>query len=141
MASILGKPGGPGQFPTHDLSTVRGALHFVDNKFLVFRVPYPIGYFTKWMDGRVDDVGWKGKSLWSTYATRTMFHLETGKGTGKINRPGFHRPRRSRTRRTCIGTHWPPFGAAMPRALRSVAMALLDVRSALMQPSMCGRNA
>jgi hypothetical protein len=27
MASILGKPGGPGQFPTHDLSTVRGALH------------------------------------------------------------------------------------------------------------------
>src|SRR6266446_2289818 len=26
MASILGKPGGPGQFPTHDLSTVRGAL-------------------------------------------------------------------------------------------------------------------
>src|SRR5262249_8501136 len=31
-------------------------------------------------------------------------------------------PRRSRTRRTCIGNHWPPFGAAMPRALRSVAM-------------------
>src|SRR6516162_8522340 len=26
MASFLGKPGGPGQFPTHDLSTVRGAL-------------------------------------------------------------------------------------------------------------------
>src|SRR5262245_19437445 len=26
MASILGKPGGPGQFPTHDLSTVMGAL-------------------------------------------------------------------------------------------------------------------
>jgi hypothetical protein len=29
MASILGKPGGPGQFPTHDLSTVRGALQSV----------------------------------------------------------------------------------------------------------------
>ena len=58
-------------------------LAFVNNKFLVFRVPYPIGYFTKWMDGRVDDPngGWKGKSLWSTYATRTMFQLETGKGT------------------------------------------------------------
>jgi hypothetical protein len=57
-------------------------LAFLDNKFLVFRVPYPIGYFTKWMDGRVDDPngGWKGKSLWSTYATRAMFHLETGKG-------------------------------------------------------------
>src|SRR6516164_42771 len=31
MASILGKPGGPGQFPTHDLSTVRGALQFATN--------------------------------------------------------------------------------------------------------------
>jgi hypothetical protein len=58
-------------------------LALVDDKFLVFRVPYPIGYFTKWMDGRIDDpnAGWKGKSLWSTYSTRTMFHLETGKGT------------------------------------------------------------
>jgi hypothetical protein len=28
MASILGKPGSPGQFPTHDLSTVRGALQW-----------------------------------------------------------------------------------------------------------------
>jgi len=32
MASILGKPGGPGQFPTHDLSTVRGALHCMTNR-------------------------------------------------------------------------------------------------------------
>ena len=58
-------------------------LAFVDGKFLVFRLPYPIGYFTKWMDGRIDDpnAGWKDKSLWSTYATRAMFHLETGKGT------------------------------------------------------------
>ena len=55
--------------------------------------------------------------------------------------PGHHRPRRSRTRRTCIGNHWPPFGAAMPRVLRSVAMALLDVRPVLMQRSMCGRSA
>jgi hypothetical protein len=31
MVSILGKPGGPGQFPTHDLSTVRGALQPTGN--------------------------------------------------------------------------------------------------------------
>jgi hypothetical protein len=31
---------------------------------------------------------------------------------------------------------WPPFGARMPHLLRSVAMALLDVRPALMQRSM-----
>jgi hypothetical protein len=58
-------------------------LALVDGKFVTLRVPYPIGYFTKWMDGRIDDsnAGWKGKALWSTYSTRTMFHLETGKGT------------------------------------------------------------
>jgi hypothetical protein len=35
------------------------------------------------MDGRIDDpnAGWKGKGLWSTYATRTPFHVEGGKGT------------------------------------------------------------
>jgi hypothetical protein len=56
-------------------------LALVDGQFVVLRVPYPIGYFTKWMDGRIDDpnAGWKGKSLWSTYSTRTMFHLEGGK--------------------------------------------------------------
>jgi len=60
-------------------------LALVDGQFVVLRVPYPIGYFTKWMDGRIDDssAGWKGKSLWSTYSTRTMFHLEGG----KENRP------------------------------------------------------
>jgi hypothetical protein len=60
-------------------------LALVDGKFVVLRVPYPIGYFTKWMDGRIDDPngGWKGKGLWSTYSTRTMFHLEGG----KENRP------------------------------------------------------
>jgi hypothetical protein len=58
-------------------------LALVDGKFVVLRVPYPIGYFTKWMDGRIDDpnTGWKGRELWTTYSTRTMSHLETGKGT------------------------------------------------------------
>ena len=58
-------------------------LALVDGKFVTLRVPYPIGYFTKWMDGRIDDANadWKGKALWSTYSTRTMFHLETRKGT------------------------------------------------------------
>jgi hypothetical protein len=35
------------------------------------------------MDGRIDDpaAGWKGRGIWTTYATRAPFHLETGKGT------------------------------------------------------------
>ena len=58
-------------------------LALVDGKFAVLRVPYVNDYFTKGMDGRIDDPngGWKGRALWTTYATRTMFHLETGKGT------------------------------------------------------------
>jgi hypothetical protein len=40
-----------------------------------------------------------------------------------------------------LGNHQPPFGAAMPRALRSAVIALLDARPASMQRSMCGRKA
>jgi hypothetical protein len=58
-------------------------MALVNGKWVVLRVPYPIGFFAKGMDGRIDDpkAGWKGKGLWSTYATRAPFHTETGKGT------------------------------------------------------------
>ncbi len=38
-------------------------LALVDGKFLTLRVPYPMGFFAKGMDGRIDDpnAGWKGK--------------------------------------------------------------------------------
>ena len=44
----------------------------VDEKWVTMRVPYPMGYFAKGMDGRIDDpkAGWKGKGLWSTYSGR-----------------------------------------------------------------------
>ncbi len=55
----------------------------VDGKFMTLRVPYPMGFYAKGMDGRIDDpnTGWKGRGLWTTYATRTPFHMEGGKGT------------------------------------------------------------
>jgi hypothetical protein len=58
-------------------------LALVNGKFLTFRVPYPMGFYAKGMDGRIDDpaAGWKGKGIWSTYATRAPFHAEGGKGT------------------------------------------------------------
>ena len=58
-------------------------LALKDGKILAFRVPYPTGFYTKWMDGRIDDPngGWKGKGLWTTVSTRTPFHMETGRGT------------------------------------------------------------
>jgi hypothetical protein len=58
-------------------------LALVDGKFVILRVPYPMGFFAKGMDGRIDDpkAGWKGKGVWTTWGTRTPFHSETGKGT------------------------------------------------------------
>jgi hypothetical protein len=49
-------------------------------KFTILRVPYPLGFFAKGMDGRIDDpnTGWKGKGLWSTWGTRAVFHTEGG---------------------------------------------------------------
>ena len=64
-----------------------GLLALKDGKWVVLRVPYPLGYYTKWMDGRIDDpnAGWKGKEVWSTISTRTPFHGESGKGaTSKV---------------------------------------------------------
>jgi hypothetical protein len=60
-----------------------GLLVLKDGKWVVLRVPYPLGYYTKWMDGRIDDPksGWKGRGLYSTVSTRAPFHMETGKGT------------------------------------------------------------
>ena len=58
-------------------------LALVNGKWVILRVPYPLGFFAKGMDGRIDDAkaGWKGKGVWTTWGTRTPFHSETGKGT------------------------------------------------------------
>ena len=60
-----------------------GLLALQDGKWVVLRVPYPMGFYTKWMDGRIDDpnAGWKGRGLWATISTRAPFHMEGGKGT------------------------------------------------------------
>jgi hypothetical protein len=59
-----------------------GLLVLKDGKWVVLRVPYPMGFYTKWLDGRIDDpnAGWKGRGLWASISTRTPFHMEGGKG-------------------------------------------------------------
>jgi hypothetical protein len=49
----------------------------------VFRVPYPMGFYSRGLDGRIDDpdAGWKGRALWSNYGTHFVWHIEGGKGT------------------------------------------------------------
>jgi len=73
--------------PINTGNAAEGLLALKDGKWVVMRVPYPLGYYTKWMDGRIDDpsAGWKGRGLWSTVSTRAPFHMETGKGaTSKV---------------------------------------------------------
>jgi hypothetical protein len=64
-----------------------GLLALVNGQILTMRVPYPMGFFAKGMDGRIDNpnAGWKGKGIFTTYATRAPFHAEGGKGnTSKL---------------------------------------------------------
>ena len=69
--------------PINTGNASEGLLVLDDGEWVVLRVPYPAGYYTKWMDGRIDDpdAGWKGRGIWTTISTRAPFHMETGAGT------------------------------------------------------------
>ncbi len=54
---------------------------------LQMRVPYPTGFYSRGLDGRIDDpkIGWKGRGLWTNFGTVTVFHQEDGEGdTSKV---------------------------------------------------------
>ena len=69
--------------PINTGNASEGLLALKDGAWVVLRVPYPMGFYTKWMDGRIDNpaAGWKGRGLWATVSTRAPFHMEGGKGT------------------------------------------------------------
>jgi hypothetical protein len=69
--------------PINTGNASEGLLALRDGRWVVLRVPYPLGFYTKWLDGRIDDpgAGWKGRGLWATISTRAPFHMEGGKGT------------------------------------------------------------
>jgi hypothetical protein len=69
--------------PINTGNASEGLLVLKDGQWIVLRVPYPLGFYTKWLDGRIDDpkAGWKGRGLWATVSTRAPFHMEGGKGT------------------------------------------------------------
>jgi len=62
---------------------IRRSARVEGRQWVILRVPYPLGFYAKWMDGRIDDpkAGWKGRGLWACVSTRAPFHMETGKGT------------------------------------------------------------
>jgi len=51
-------------------------------KFTVFRLPYPMPFFTRGLDGRIDDsrAGWKGRGIWATYSSYMPKFTETKLG-------------------------------------------------------------
>ena len=56
-------------------------IALVNGKFVNIHIPYPMGFFSKNVDGRIDDpnAGWKGRGVWSNTGNRTPFHIEGGK--------------------------------------------------------------
>jgi hypothetical protein len=58
----------------------------VDDKWVTLRVPYPMGFHAKGLDGRIDDpaAGWKGRALWSAYAGRATWHIEGDRERPKV---------------------------------------------------------
>jgi hypothetical protein len=60
-----------------------GFVALKNGKMILLRVPYPLGFYAKGLDGRIDDpnAGWKGRGLWSTSGDRTPWLMEGGKGS------------------------------------------------------------
>jgi hypothetical protein len=59
-----------------------GFAALVNGKMILMKVPYPLGYYAKGLDARIDDPngGWKGRGLWSASGDRTPWLNERGKG-------------------------------------------------------------
>jgi hypothetical protein len=51
--------------------------------WITLRVPYPLNFFQRGMDGRIDDpkAGWKGRGMYANYGQNAVWHMEGGKGT------------------------------------------------------------
>jgi hypothetical protein len=60
-----------------------GMIAFKDGQMIVLRVPYPMGFYAKGLDGRIDDprAGWKGRGIWAANGDRTPWLIEGGKGS------------------------------------------------------------
>jgi hypothetical protein len=83
--------------PIASANGAESLLAVVDGKMVDLRVPYPLGFNTKLVDGRIDDpnAGWKGKGLWTMSGTRTVFHNEGGtKNSPKVYKVQIRGPAR-----------------------------------------------
>ena len=60
-----------------------GLIAFANGRMVTLRVPYPLGFYAKGFDGRIDNAnaGWKGRGLWAANGDRTPWLIEGGKGS------------------------------------------------------------
>jgi len=60
-----------------------GVQAFANGKWVHIAVPYPMAFFTKGFEGRIDDPngGWSARGLWATWGGRAPWHSEGGRGT------------------------------------------------------------
>ena len=60
-----------------------GVHALVGDEIVTLRIPYPLGFYMKGVEGRIDDpnAGWKGRGLWVPSGDRTPWLKEGGKGT------------------------------------------------------------
>ena len=67
---------------TANLMNGIAALNLKDGKMVSLEVPYPMGFYAKGFDGRIDDpnAGWKGRGLWVSSGDRAPWLQEGGKG-------------------------------------------------------------
>ncbi len=49
-------------------------------EWTILRVPYPLGFHSRGLDGRIDDpdAGWKGRGVYATYGADAAWHVEGG---------------------------------------------------------------
>ena len=74
-----------------------GFVALKDGKMIAIRLPYPLSFYAKGFDGRIDDpnAGWKGRGLWTRTATARL-------GSRKAARAA----NRWRSTSSCVPTRW-----------------------------------
>src|SRR5205814_3950045 len=54
--------------------------------WVVMRVPYPMGFHSRGLDGRIDNpnAGWKGRGVYATNGSNAVWHTEGGPGAKPV---------------------------------------------------------
>jgi hypothetical protein len=62
-------------------------LNPATGQFITMRVPYPMGFYQRGMDGRIDNPksGWKGRAMYADYGPNAAWHIEPLGTTARSN--------------------------------------------------------